>query len=336
MSIRFAAIGLNHYHIYSMIDCLRPAGAELVAFFSDEPEHIEMFRQRYPQVRLARSVTEILEDGTIDLVASAAVPDLRAPLGVRAMQHGKDYLCAKPAFTSLVQLAEARRVQAESGRRYVVYFGERFGNRATVKAGEVVQAGTIGRVVQTVGFGPHRLLGHVPRPDWTFQRPRFGGIINDLASHQIDQFLYFTGSASASILAARTANVKFSQYPDFEDFGEVLLQSGLASGYIRVDWLTPDGLPTWGDVRLFLLGTDGYIEIRKNCDIAGREGDNHLFLVDQAGMRYIKCDDQPLPFGAQLVGDLEAGTETAVTQAHTFTVCEVALQAQMKALAELT
>ena len=330
MSIRFAAIGLNHYHIYNMIDCLLPAGAELVSFFSDEPEHIDMFSQRYPQVTLARSVAEILEDPTIHLVTSAAVPDLRAPLGIRVMQHDKDYLCAKPAITTLDQLAEARRVQAESGRRYVVYFGERFGNGATIRAGELVQAGTIGRVVQTVGFGPHRLLGHVPRPDWTFQRPRFGGIINDLASHQIDQFLYFTGRTSADILAARTANVKFSQYPDFEDFGELLLQSGQASGYIRVDWLTPDGLPTWGDVRLFLLGTDGYMEIRKNCDVGGRDGDNHLFLVDQQGVHYLDCANEPLPFGAQLVHDLEHRSETAVTQAHVFTVCELALKAQMK------
>ncbi|HEX6386589.1 MAG TPA: Gfo/Idh/MocA family oxidoreductase [Anaerolineae bacterium] len=332
MTIHFAAIGLNHYHIYNMIDSLLPAGAELVSFFSDDPQHIDTFQQRHPQVTLAHSIAEILEDATIHLVASAAVPDRRAPLGIQVMQHDKDYLCAKPAFTTLEQLAETRRVQAESNRKYIVYFGERFGNAATVKAGELVHAGVIGRVVQTVGFGPHRLLGHVPRPDWTFQRPRFGGIINDLASHQIDQFLFFTGSTSADILAARTDNVKFSQYSDFEDFGELLLHSGHASGYIRVDWLTPDGLPTWGDVRLFLLGTDGYIEIRKNCDIGGRDGGNHLFLVDKEGVRYLDCQDEPLPFGAQFVHDLQHRTETAVSQAHVFTVCELALQAQVKAL----
>ncbi len=112
----------------------------------------------------------------------------------------------------------------------------------------------------------------------------------------------------------------------------MLLQSGQASGYIRVDWLTPVGLPTWGDVRLFIQGTEGTIELRKNCDIAGRPGENHLFLVDREGVHYMDCSNQPLPFGAQWISDLLDGTETAVTQAHTFTVSELALQAQNSAL----
>ncbi|MCI0395242.1 MAG: Gfo/Idh/MocA family oxidoreductase [Chloroflexi bacterium] len=331
MTIRFAAIGLSHSHIYGQVNCLLRAGAELAWFWGEEPERVQEFGKSYPQARLARSIEEVLEDPQIQLIASAAVPDQRAPLGLQALRHGKDYFSDKPGFTTLAQLAEARRAQAETGRIYAIYFSERFDNPATVKAGELVQAGAIGRVVQTVGFGPHRLFGQMARPEWTFQRARYGGILNDLASHQIDQFLYFTGSASAEIVAARTANVKFGHYPEFEDFGELLLQSGEASGFIRVDWLTPAGLETWGDVRLFLLGTEGSIEIRKNCDLAGRSGRNHLFLVDQQGTRYIPCEDHPLPFGEQFVHDLTHRTETAVSQAHTFTVSELALRAQSQA-----
>jgi predicted dehydrogenase len=334
MTIRFAAIGLSHNHIYNQTDCLLRAGAELAWFLGDEAERMAEFSQRYPQARPARSVEEVLADPAIHLIVSAAVPDERAALGVQVMQHGKDYLCAKPGFTRLSQLAEARRVQAATGRIYGVYFGERFGNGATVKAGKLVEAGAIGRVVQTIGLGPHRLFGQAARPDWTFQRARVGGIINDLASHQIDQFLFFTGSASAEIVAARTANMNHPQFAEFEDFGEVLLRSGQASGYIRVDWLTPQGLATWGDGRLFLLGSEGTIEIRKNCDIAGRSGPNHLFLVDKNSVTYLDCHAEPLPFGAQFVYDIQHRTETAMSQAHTFTVSELALQAQSQAVDE--
>jgi predicted dehydrogenase len=332
MTVRIAAVGFAHYHIFSQVDALLGAGAELVCFYDAEPERVRLFSDRYPGTPQAASIEAILEDETIDVVLSAAVPNERAPLGIRVMQHGKDYLCAKPAFTDLPQLAEARRVQAETGRIYAVYYGERFHNQSTVKAGELVHAGAIGQVVQTVGFGPHRLLGHVDRPDWTFDRQYFGGIINDLASHQMDQFLYFTGSTSAQIVAAQVANVKHKQFPAMHDFGDVVVRSPSATGYIRVDWLTPGGLDTWGDVRLFILGTEGYIELRKNTDIAGRSGDNHLFLVDNQGMQYIDCRAVQLPFGEQFVQDVLNRTQTAMSQAHCFLASELALQAELQAV----
>ncbi len=332
MSIRIAAIGLSHNHIYNQITALLGGGAELVAFHSDETERAAEFMRRYPHVRQARSVDEILDDDSIHLVASAAIPDERAPLGIRVMQSGKDFSVAKPAFTSLDQLEAVRRVQAESGRMYAVHFGERVDNPATVKAGELVRAGAIGRVIQTTGFGPHRLLGHVPRPDWTFDSARYGGILNDLASHQIDQFLYFSGSSSAEVVASHVGNRQFAQFPAFEDFGDLLLRSKSATGYIRVDWLTPAGLDTWGDVRLFLLGTEGYIELRKNIDLAGRPGKDHLFLVDGRGTHYMDCSRVSLPYGGQLVHDVLHRTETANQQAHIFLASELALTAQSRAV----
>jgi len=331
MSIMFAAVGAAHPHLYNMVDLLTAAGATLRWFYDDDPALRALFAARYPQIRMARTLDEILDDETVQLVASAPIPNERAPLGVRVMLRGKDYVTAKPAFASLDQLAEARRVQAETGHFYSVYFGERFSSPSTVKAGELVQAGAIGRVVQTTGFGPHRLLGHIPRPDWMFEPECYGGILNDLASHQLDQFLLFTGSTSAEIVTAQVGNAKFRQFPRFEDYGDLVVRSPQATGYVRVDWLTPPGLPTWGDVRLFLLGTDGTIEIRKNVDLAGREGKDHLFLVDANGTQHIDCFDVTLPFGRQLIDDVLHRTETAMPQAHCFLACELALTAQAQA-----
>jgi predicted dehydrogenase len=169
------------------------------------------------------------------------------------------------------------------------------------------------------------------RPPWFFDRKRFGGIITDIGSHQFDQYLFFTGSTKAEVVASQIGNVHHPQYPLFEDFGDVMLSGNGGAGYLRVDWFTPDGLNTWGDGRLTILGTDGYIEIRKNIDIAGRPGGSHLFLVNQKETTYIDCSQEILPYGMHLVDDIVNRTETAMTQAHCFLATELALTAQKNA-----
>jgi len=328
--IRFAVIGVNHDHISSQVRAVLRGGGELVSIYAKEPELAAAFVKNFPQAKLARSENEILEDGRIQLVLSAAIPDERAPLGIRVMQHGKDYMSDKPGITSLEQLAEVRRVQAQTTRIYSIMYSERLENRATIRAGELVKAGAIGRVVQTIGLGPHRMNPQT-RPAWFFEKARYGGILCDIGSHQGDQFLFFTGSTKADILASQVANVHHPQHPGLEDFGDVMLRGDRGAGYIRVDWFTPAGLPTWGDARLTVLGTDGYIEVRKNVDIAGRPGESHLFLVDQKETRYIDCSNVTLPYGEQLVSDVVNRTETAMTQQHCFLATELMLKAQKQA-----
>jgi len=328
--IKFAVIGVNHAHINSMVDAVLRGGGELVAVYAKEPDLAAGFAKRYPQAAVVAGENAILENASIQLVLSAAIPDERAPVGIRVMQHGKDYMADKPGITTLEQLAEVRRVQAQTRRIYSIMYSERLENRATVKAGEFVKAGAIGRVVQTIGLGPHRMTPKT-RPAWFFDRPRYGGILCDIGSHQADQFLFFTGSTRADVVSSQVANVHNQQYPTFEDFGDVTLRGDRGAGYIRVDWFTPDGLATWGDGRLTILGTDGFIEIRKNIDIAGRAGESHLFLVDQKETRYIDCKDVVLSYGPQIVEDVLNRTETAMPQQHCFLATELMLKAQKQA-----
>jgi predicted dehydrogenase len=328
--IRFAAIGLNHDHIYGQVDAIIRGGGELVSYFAKETDLAANFGKRYPAAKLARGEREILDDSSIQLVVSAAIPNERAPLGIEVMRHGKDYMSDKPGMTTLEQLAEVRRVQAETKRIYSILYSERHENKATVKAGELVKAGAIGNVLQTVGLGPHR-INPKTRPAWFFERERYGGILCDIASHQFDQFLFFTGSKRAEIVASQVGNLQHPQYPGLEDFGDVMLRGDGGSGYIRVDWFTPDGLSTWGDGRLTLLGTDGFIELRKYVDIGGREGGNHLFIVDGKETRHIDCNDVTLPYGTQLIDDILNRTETAMPQAHVFLAMELALLAEKNA-----
>lgn len=328
--IKFSVIGINHNHIYGMTDAIIRGGGQLVSLYAKEADLAADFTKKYPQVKLAVSENEILEDKSIQLILSSIIPEQRAGVGIRAMQHGKDYLSDKPGITSLKQLAEVRHIQKQTGRIYSIMYSERFENKATVKAGDLVKAGAIGKVIQTIGLGPHR-MNVSTRPEWFFDYKYSGGIITDIGSHQFDQFLFFTNSDKAEIVSSQIANVAHPQYPQFEDFGDIMIRGNGGTGYIRVDWFTPDGLKTWGDGRLTILGTEGYIEIRKNIDIAGREGGSHLFLVNGKDTQYMDCNNVILPFGQQLVDDIINRTETAMTQEHCFLATELALKAQQKA-----
>jgi predicted dehydrogenase len=330
MTVRFAVIGINHPHIHGQITFVLDAGAVFVGWFAPEPDLAAEFAARYDTIPKALSAQALLDDPSIHLIVTAGIPADRAALGIQAMRCGKDVMTDKPGATTLAQLAELRAVQQETGRIYSICYSERFETRSTVRALELVRQGAIGAVVNTVGLGPHHAKLHT-RPWWFFREERFGGVLCDIASHQCDQFLAFTGALSADVVTSAVANRHHPQHPELQDFGEILLRSATATGYIRVDWFTPDGLGVWGDGRLTILGTDGYIELRKYIDVAGRPGKDHLFLVDAKEARHIDCSDVILPYGSQLIADVRDRTETAMTQAHCFLATELALTAQSRA-----
>ena len=329
-AIRFSVIGINHGHIYGMVNSLIEGGGTLVSVYAKEPELLQNFTKQYPNVKIANSEKEIINDNSIQLVASAGIPVERAPLGIRVMHSGKDFMADKPGIVTLEQFEEVKKIQQETNRIYSIKYSERLENPASVKAGELVQAGAIGKVVQLIGLGPHRMRPE-SRPDWFFYPEKAGGILCDIGSHQCDQFLYYTNSKEAEVSFAQTGNFNIPDYPDYQDFGDMSVRSKHATGYIRIDWFTPEGLGTWGDGRTFILGTEGYIEMRKYVDIAGREGGNHLFLVNQKETKYFDCSNVHMPYGEQLVSDVVNRTETAMTQAHCFLATELALTAQKMA-----
>jgi predicted dehydrogenase len=332
-SIKFAVIGLDHNHIMGMTAAVQRGGGELASVYASNPGAIADFQNRFGNVKVARSADEILNDPSIKLVAAAPIPDQRAPLGIRVMRHGKDYLSDKPAIITLDQLAEVRTAIKETRRIFAIMYSERLEVKAAVKAGQLVKTGAIGRVVQTVNLAPHQINqpNSSARPDWFWDAARYGGILCDIGSHQADQFVYFTGSTVADVTASQIANVNHQDKPKFQDFGDMMLHGNGGTGYVRVDWFTPNGVGTWGDGRLFVLGTEGYIELRKYVDIAGRKGGNHLFIVDQKQARYIECSNVVLPFGAQFVSDIVNRTHVAQDQDQALLATELVLKAQKNA-----
>jgi len=329
--VKFAAVGLNHGHITSQVETVLKHGGELVTAYAEEPDLLAAFVKRFPQARAARSEQEVLDDRSIHLVVSAAIPNERAPLGIRVMEHGKDFMADKPGITTLTQLAAVRRVQASTRRIYSILYGGRLESPSMQRAVELVHGGAIGTVVHVLGTGPHKIGAN--RPDWFWKREQFGGVLGDLGTHQADYFLAFTQARQAEVVASQAGNVHHRDQPEFEDFGDAMVRSPSGSGYFRVDWFTPGGVATFGDSRLTVMGTDGYLEVRPNVDLAGRPGGGHLFLVDQKETRYIDASDTPLPYGPRLMDDIVDRTETAMPQAHAFRVAELALEAQARAKA---
>jgi predicted dehydrogenase len=328
----FAAVGLDHGHIYGMCNGLSEAGAQLKWAYDPDPAKTAAFSAKWPGVQVARSESEVLEDPGVQLVAGATVPADHAALGLRVMAHGKDYFTDKPALTTLEQLAQASQAVESTGRKYAVYFSERVHVESAVLAGQLLQDGALGRVLQVIGMGPHR-ADLASRPSWFFERERYGGILCDIGSHQVEQFLYFTGNTDARVVSSQVANYAHKDRPGLEDFGDCnLAGDNGASGYFRVDWFTPDGLSGWGDGRTFILGTLGYLELRKYLNVATGDGGNHIYLVDGTGEHHLSASGQVgYPFFGELVLDCLERTDRAMPQAHTFKAAELCVIAEQRA-----
>ncbi|MFI8776955.1 Gfo/Idh/MocA family protein [Brachybacterium paraconglomeratum] len=333
----FAAMHLDHGHIGGMTQGLLGAGGTLKWVFDPQPERAAAFKEQFPEVTIASSEEEVLSDPEVHLVAAAAVPVDRAPLGIRVMEAGKDYFTDKTPLISLEQLAEAKAAVARTGKKYMVYYSERIHVEAAVLATQLIQKGAIGKVLQVTSMGPHRMGDPSTRPDWFFERARYGGILTDIGSHNFEQMLTFTGSEDAEILSSSIGNFGNPEHPELDDFGDahIALSSG-ATGFVRVDWFTPSGLRTWGDGRTFVVGTEGYLELRKYVDVTTDNGPNQVILVDSEGEHRLEADGNVgYPFFGELVLDVLHRTENAMTQEHAFKAVELALKAQ-EAAKELT
>jgi len=328
----FAAIGLDHGHIGGMCNGLIEAGAQLKYIYDPDDNLLNRYLAMYPQAKAARSEDEIYSDPSIALIASACVPSQRCPLGLRAMAAGKDYFTDKAPLTSLEQLEAAKAMVASTGKKYAVYYSERLHSSAAVFAEQLIEEGAIGRPVQTLGLGPHRISIN-SRPAWFFAREKNGGILCDIGSHQIEQFLYYTGAKDAEILSAQIENYKYPMHPGMDDFGDCTLKGDNgATGYFRVDWFTPDGLNAWGDGRTIILGTDGFIELRKYVDIARNPRGGHVYLANHKGEEYFDIEGMVgFPYFGRLILDCLNRTENAMTQEHTFKAAELSVKAQMMA-----
>ncbi|MDB2546064.1 Gfo/Idh/MocA family oxidoreductase, partial [Candidatus Pelagibacter bacterium] len=321
-------IGIDHGHIFDMLDEMLKEGCTCDYFWTEgSPLTLKEFNQKYPNIKRVENKSEILNDNKIDMILISSIPKDRAINSIEALKSGKDVMVDKPGCTTLDQLEDLKRTVKQTGKIWSVNFSERFHVAAVAKAEQLVAEGKIGKVKQTMGTGPHR-QGNYERPNWFYERESYGGIITDIGSHQIHQFLVFTNSNKAKITHSIVENTTKKEFPGFQDFGEINLTGNGGHGYIRLDWFTPDALPTWGDGRLFILGDKGFIEIRKYTDLAKSDSGNHLYYANNEEVKHIDCRDVKLPYFGNLINDVLNRTETACSQELTYLTMELAIKAQ--------
>ena len=326
----FASAFFDHGHIFGQTNGLLEAGGICKWAWDPDPQRLKDFCERYPGAQAADSYEAILADPEVNLVTAAAVPSERCRIGIQTLRAGKDYFTDKSPFTTLEQLDEARRVVQETGRKYMCDFSERLHTEAGWYTGELIHSGAIGRVLQVLFLAPHNLAIE-SRPGWFFDKSKYGGILTDIGSHQFEQFLYYANAKGGAVNFARVENFANPDKPGLEDFGEasLTLDNGV-SCYCRMDWFNPRGHRSWGDGRTFVLGTDGYIEVRKYNDITHEPQESQVvYLVDHEGEKRIPCEGKVgYPFYGQLILDCLNRTEKAMTQEHCFAAAELSMQAQ--------
>lgn len=330
--VRFAVVGADHLHLFQLVAGLVRAGAAPAAHTADGD--LVAGYAGWQAGSEQRDLQSILEDADIDLVVTVGVPSGRAAVAVAAIGAGKSVLSDKPGVTTRAQLDGLRAaLDGRAGRPWTVLFTERFENRAVSRAVQLVHEGAIGQVVHVAGAGPHSLHAD-GRPDWFWDPARSGGILVDIGSQQVDQFVAVAAPddpASVQVGASRVGNVSCAERPAMQDTGTMTLLAPGVVGEHRVDWLAPAGLGTWGDARLTITGTAGTVEVRANVDVDGRPGGEHLLLVDTGGARRIDVSADPLPWPELLVADLADGGERLMTQDHVLAVCDLALRAREQA-----
>ncbi|MDD3946763.1 MAG: Gfo/Idh/MocA family oxidoreductase [Clostridia bacterium] len=329
----FSVIGLDHGHIFGMTNGLLEAGAKIKYVFDPDEKKVASFVKKYPGAVAVKDERFVLDDKESLMVAGACIPGDRCALGMRVMSCGKHYFTDKAPLTTLEQLECAKKKVVETGKKYMVYYSERLHVESAVFAGQLIDEGAIGKVLQVIGLGPHR-IDAPKRPDWFFKKERYGGILCDIGSHQIEQYLHYAKEDDAEVVSSQIANYNHPEHPELDDFGDVQLRGkNGTTNYFRVDWFTPNALRTWGDGRTIILGTNGYIEIRKYTDIGIRRGGDNVYLVnDKTEKRFKVAGKVGYPFFGQLIKDILEDTDNAMTQTHAFKAAELSIKAQNQAV----
>jgi predicted dehydrogenase len=328
---RIAVVGADHLHLFEIVDRLVKAGAETVSHSADGALVETYAGWRTESVE--RTYDEILADDTIDLVITAAIPSRRAAIALAAIEAGKQVITDKPGLTTMEQLDAIRTAVADRpGRPWTVLFTERFENRAINEAVRLARSGAVGRVVHVIGAGPHTMWAS-RRPAWFWDPVATGGVLVDIGSHQVDQFLAITGAAApdVAVVASMVGNVSSPDHPGMQDIGSMTLAVDTTVGDHRLDYLTAKGLGTWGDCRLTIVGTEGTIEARANIDVAGIDGPEHLIVVDGDGTRRVDISGVVVDWAELVLADLADGGERLMTQRHAIDVTDVCLRAQAAA-----
>ncbi|RKN71210.1 Gfo/Idh/MocA family protein [Paenibacillus ginsengarvi] len=263
MSYRFGIYGCQHAHIASFVDQMLALGATCAGIYEPEsPSLAQSLAQRHG-IMLVDSPDAFL-DSSVNVIGSSAVNNRKIDVIEWCERHGKHVMLDKPVATNREQLERLEAVLNRGSIQVGVMLTERF--RASIHTlKQAIDAGKLGRIVSISTRKPHR-LSPASRHAWHFSKRESGGLVIDLFIHDFDLLRFLTGQEVASV-HSQVAKHILPEYPDFYDTAAAQVSmSGGTMAQLYTDWHTPTKSWTWGDCRIFIVGTEGCAELRLNGD----------------------------------------------------------------------
>ncbi|WP_410790172.1 Gfo/Idh/MocA family protein [Kribbella sp. C-35] len=306
---RIAIAGAAHPHVaYATAEVDQVAEYDLVAVADPSRETAERWAAPY-DAKVFTDHQQMLREVEPEVVMVAGIYGDRGQVVVDALNAGCHVIADKPLCTTLEDLDAIAEAADRTGRHVTLLLEKRYYPVTLAALGIADRLGTIHGVTSS---GPHK-LNRPTRPAWFFERARYGGLLNDLAVHDIDAALLFTGLTSGIV----SGSIVDSSY------GVATLSGPGAVITAGVDWMNPAGSPVHGDYRMKLVGTEGTAEL-----LWAR---NRLVLTTTD----LAPHDVPLPAGhrpAELVlKALAAGNEPDITTERGLLATRLALLAQRSA-----
>jgi predicted dehydrogenase len=249
-----AIIGAAHSHLDYVLDEVAAGGAaRIVAVVEHDPARLASLRQRTGAPGYADHQAMLREHR---IAAAAVVTEFgdRARIVADLAAQGILSIVDKPLAVRMADLDAV--TTALRGRDLVALMLEKRFYPVTLALRELVAAGRIGQIVAIHATGPHKLRP-AGRPAWLFDQASYGGILADLAVHDIDLALLLCGAGSGQV-SGWISPLAAPGTAAFAGFGRALVScDGGPQIAIEVDWLQPDASPRHGDYAMRVTGTHG-------------------------------------------------------------------------------
>jgi predicted dehydrogenase len=316
---RIAVAGAAHPHVdYALDEIGRNPDYRLVAVADPDRELAAKWAAPYG-AQVFTDHRTMLDAVEADVVVTAGVYGDRGRTVVDALRAGCHVLADKPLCTTLDDLEAITAAARETGRHVVLMLEKRY-YPETLAALELVRAGTLGEITGVLSSAPHK-LNRSARPGWFFDRAGYGGILADLAVHDIDAALLFTGLTAGTVRGDIAGTVPGTD--GFAPYGVATLASAGVLVTAEVSWMTPAASAVHGDYRMRLIGTRGTAELlwaRRRLVVTTDEDTTYDAPLGD-GLRPAR-----LPLRA-----LADGAEPDISTAHSLLATRLALLAQRSA-----
>src|SRR5690625_333855 len=273
--IRLAMAGIAHPHAHYVLDELAyQSEVHLVAAANVEPGTIG-HRTLPASTTVYENHRQMLDQHYVDVVVVCGIYSQRADMIVDALASDADVLADKPLCTELEDLDRIQQAAVNS-RRVVSTMFEKRAHPVTLATRKVVDDGELGQIALVAATGPHK-LNYATRPEWFFDGEKYGGILADLAVHDIDLVLLFTGIRNG-VVSGHQSNLALPQHPGFSDAGAAFFTSNNVASTLEAHWMWPAASPFHGHYRMRLTGTRGTAELdwaQNRLDLVTNERASH-------------------------------------------------------------